>query len=122
MVSKTQRNTPTAPQRITATFVKLLEQQFPITKYPLKHRSASHFATLLNIHVNHLNCSLKKTLKKTTTQVIATRILQEAKRLLVKSDLSISEIAFLLGFAETTHFNNFFRKNAKTSPTKFRIS
>lgn len=119
-VSKKQRDITTAPQRITAAFMKLLERQFPIAKYPLQLRSASQFAVLLNIHVNHLNYSLKKTLMKTTTEVIAARVLQEAKRLLVKSDLSIPEIAFLLGFTETTHFNNFFRKHEKTSPTKFR--
>lgn len=58
---------------------------------------------------------------KTTTQVISERILQEAKMLLRNSNLSVTEIAFALGFTEATHFNNFFKKHTQTSPTKFRV-
>lgn len=110
-----------ASQRITAAFLELLEQQFPIEgQHPIRVRYASQFANHLNIHVNHLNRALKATLNKTTTQVISEHILQEAKILLRKSNLSVADIAFVLGFTESTHFNNFFRKHAQITPTKFR--
>jgi AraC-like DNA-binding protein len=44
----------------------------------------------------------------------------EAARLLVESDRSISEIAFLVGYGNTTHFNRVFRGLTKVSPGEFR--
>jgi AraC-like DNA-binding protein len=109
-------------QRISMLFQDLLERQFPIDEsyQQVKLRSASDFAKQLNIHVTHLNRVIKSIYNKTTTQIIAERILQEAKVLLKYSVWSVSEIAYALGFTETTHFNNFFKKYVQTSPLKFR--
>ena len=110
-----------ASQRISAAFLELLEQQFPIVEQqPIRLRSASQFADNLNIHVNHLNRAIKVTLNKTTTQVISERILQEAKILLRTSNLTVADIAYVLGYTEATHFNNFFRKHMQITPTRFR--
>ena len=111
-----------ASQRITVSFLELLEQQFPIdsTEQTVELRSAIHFAPLLNVHVNHLNRAVKETTGKTTTQIIAERILMEAKVLLRNTLWSISEISYALGFVQPAHFNNFFRKHAAVSPLKFR--
>jgi AraC family transcriptional activator of pobA len=67
-----------------------------------------------------LNRALKEIAEKTTTEIIAERILQEAKILLRQSSWNVSEIAYALGFKEPTHFNNFFKKHTKISPLKFR--
>ena len=109
-------------QRITVSFLELLEQQFPIdgTGETVTLRSAIDFAPLLNVHVNHLNRAVKETTGKTTTQIIAGRILQEAKVLLRNTPWSVSEISYALGFAQPAHFNNFFRKHTAFSPLKFR--
>ena len=116
---KTQIN---ASQRIATLFLELLERQFPIEEnHPkINLRSASDFANQLNVHVNHLNRAVKETTLKTTTQLIAERVLQEAKILLRHSKWNIAEIAFALGFTEVTHFNNFFKKYTEISPSKFR--
>ncbi len=111
-----------ASQRISALFIELLERQFPIDdQHPsIQLRSASDFANQLNVHVNHLNRAIKENLDKTTTQVIAERIIQEAKILLLHSKWGVAEIAYALGFTEATHFNNFFKKHTNSSPTQFR--
>jgi AraC-like DNA-binding protein len=113
---------PNASQRIAALFLELLERQFPIDDmHPaVQQRSASDFADQLNVHVNHLNRAVKEITQKTTTQLIAERVLQESKILLRHSNWNVSEIAYALGFAEVTHFNNFFKKHTDTSPSKFR--
>jgi AraC-like DNA-binding protein len=104
-----------ASQRISTLFLELLERQFPIDdNHPAVHlRSASDFARQLNVHVNHLNRALRNVTEKTTSQLIAERILQEAKILLKQSSWSVSEIAYALGFTEVSHFNNFFKKQAR---------
>ncbi|MEI8075331.1 MAG: helix-turn-helix transcriptional regulator [Bacteroidota bacterium] len=111
-----------ASQRISTLFLELLERQFPIDEvHPkIQFRTASDFAGQLNVHVNHLNRSVKDTTEKTTSQIIAERILQESKILLKHSAWTVSEIAYALGFTEVTHFNNFFKKHMQTSPLKFR--
>jgi len=102
--------------------LELLERQFPIddNHQAVNLRSASDYASQLSIHVNHLNTAVKETTQKTTSQIIAERILKEAKILLKHSAWSVSEIAFALGFAEVTHINNFFKKHIQISPLKFR--
>lgn len=111
-----------ASQRIATLFLELLERQFPIDDaHPTIHlRSASDFATQLNVHVNHLNRPVKEAVQKTTSQLIAERVLQESKVLLKQSNWNVTEIAYSLGFTEVTHFNNFFKKHMHVNPTKFR--
>lgn len=111
-----------ALKRITYLFLELLEHQFPINenKASLQLRSASAFAAQLSVHVNHLNREVKRTTGKTTSKIIAERILEEAKTLLKDSSLNVSEIAYSLGFTKASHFNNFFKKHVHVSPLKFR--
>lgn len=111
-----------ASQRISSLFLELLERQFPIddTHQTVALRSAADFANQLNIHVNHLNRAVKETTGKTTSQLIAERVVQEAKVLLRQTTWTVSDVAYALGFKELTHFNNFFKKNVSSSPLKFR--
>ena len=53
-------------------------------------------------------------------QVIVNRIVMEAKRLLIYTEKSTSEIAFELGFDELSHFSRFFKKNNGQSPSDFK--
>ncbi len=111
-----------ASEHLTIQFLELLERQFPIEakSQSIKLLTASHFANQLHIHVNHLNKSIKETTEKTTTQIIKERIAQEAKTLIRHTRWNFSEIAYSLGFKEVTHFNNFFKKATKLTPTQYR--
>ncbi|MEC4003727.1 helix-turn-helix transcriptional regulator [Flavobacterium sp. SUN052] len=120
--AKFTKQTISASNRIYNLFLELLERQFPIEENHLKIklRTASDFANQLNIHVNHLNKAVKLESQKTTTQIIAERILQESKILLKQSNWNVSEISEALNFTETTHFNNFFKKQLNVSPLQYR--
>lgn len=111
-----------ASTRILSLFIELLERQFPIESEAqvLQLRTARDYAENLKIHVNYLNKVLKETTGKTTTEIIASRIAQEAKILLKQTTWNISEIAYCLGFEEVAHFSNFFKKHTKVSPATFR--
>jgi AraC family transcriptional regulator, transcriptional activator of pobA len=120
--AKLQRQPINAAQRITTLFLELPERQFPIDEHHqrIAFRASENFAKQLNVHVNHLNRAIKDTTEKTTTQLIAERVLQESKILLKHSSWTVSEIAYALNFTELTRFNNFFKKHALMSPLKFR--
>ena len=66
------------------------------------------------------NKVLKENTGKTTTDLISSRVIQEAKILLKQTDWNISEIAYSLGFEEVAHFSNFFRKQTSFPPLGFR--
>jgi len=111
-----------ASARISSLFIELLERQFPIEspRQQLSLRTAKEYAGRLAVHVNHLNKVLKENTGKTTTEIISSRIVQEAKILLKQTDWSISEIAYSLGFEEIAHFSNFFKKQTSLAPLAFR--
>lgn len=103
-------------------FLELLEGQFPITdgNRPIDLRFPSDFANRLNIHVNHLNRANKKKLRKTTTQLINEHCLKEAKRLLASTEWKIIKIALALGFKESAHFSNFFKRQTGVGPAQYK--
>lgn len=111
-----------AAVRVASLFIELLERQFPIESpmQQMKLRTPADFADHLCIHVNHLNRSLKEVIEKTTSQLIAERVLQEARALLKHTNWNISEIAWCLGFEELPHFIHFFKKNVQLTPGSFR--
>ena len=111
-----------ASARVSSLFVELLERQFPIESpaQKLKLRTAKDYAAQLSVHVNHLNKVLKENTGKTTTDLISSRLVQEAKILLRQTDWNISEIAYCLGFDEVAHFSNFFKKQTAMAPLGFR--
>lgn len=109
-------------QRITSVFLELLERQFPIesTIQRIELRHPVEFADRLSIHVNHLNHALKAVMGRTTSQLTAERIMQEARSLLQHTDWNISEIGWCLGFEDLPHFINFFKKNQQLTPKFYR--
>ncbi|MBP4136973.1 helix-turn-helix domain-containing protein [Flavobacterium geliluteum] len=109
--------------RVSSLFAELLERQFPIESphQRLELRTAKDFANRLSVHVNHLNKVLKENTGKTTTELISTRLISEAKILLKQTDWNISEIAYSLGFEELAHFSNFFKKQTSLTPLAFRV-
>ena len=94
--AKTIYSSSNAATRISSLFMELLERQFPIESpfQQIKFRSAIEFARQLAVHVNHLNRALKETTGKTTSELIAERLTQEAIALLKHTTWNVSEIAF----------------------------
>jgi AraC family transcriptional activator of pobA len=116
--------THNASARVSSLFIELMERQFPIDspRQKLKLRTAGDYADQLAVHVNHLNKVLKENTGKTTTEIISSRVTQEAKILLRQTDWSISEIAYCLDFEQVAHFSTFFKKQTLMTPLNFRSS
>jgi AraC family transcriptional activator of pobA len=111
-----------ASERISSLFIELLERQFPLESLHqrLKLRTAKDYADQLAVHVNHLNKVLKEVTGNTTTQLIGSRVIQEAKILLKQTNWNIAEISYTLGFDDLAHFSNFFKKQTSFTPVAFR--
>ncbi|WP_343606095.1 AraC family transcriptional regulator [Fluviicola sp.] len=113
---------PAASVVLTTLFMEMLERQFPIdsSDQSLALKKPSEFAEKLAIHVNHLNRSIKEVTGKSTTEIISSRLANEAKALLRHTDNSVAEIAYTLGFEHPSNFNSFFKKQTTLTPRSFR--
>jgi len=114
----------TAATRLADSFRNLLARQFPIITrdHRLALRTPQAFADRLAVHVNYLSRTLKAVTGKTTSQLLAERLVQEARTLLLHTNWSIAQIGYCLGFEEPTRFTEFFRKHAHSTPTQMRRS
>ena len=115
---------PGSTKQLATQFLHLLEQQFPIMSptQPLPLRTAQDFAEQLCIHINYLNRAVRESTGKTTSTHVSERIAYGAQSLLRHTNWPIADIASSLGFAETSYFSRFFRKQTGVSPSRFRQS
>ncbi|GAB4050692.1 hypothetical protein GCM10028810_46140 [Spirosoma litoris] len=107
---------------IACAFIRLLEAQFPVesAQNPLRLKTVKDFADDLSLHPNYLNRQVKLSKGRTVSEIIAARIVQESKILLKITNWNIVEIASSLGFEQASHFNLFFKKHVRVSPTAYR--
>ena len=84
-----------------------------------KH-TASDYAGLLNISAKALASVTKKHFNKTISNLIAERIIIEAKRELYLTSKPVKEIAYQLGYDDEYYFSRFFKTNADVSPQLYR--
>lgn len=87
-----------------------------------KNIPVSQYASQLNVTIHQLNSFVKATSGKTTTEIIKERVVLEAQQLLHFSALSVSEIAYQLGFDDSSYFARYFKKHIGLSPQDFRKS
>ncbi len=87
--------------------------------FKVKH-SPSDYAEHLNISAKALAKITKTYFNKTLTDLIAERIVIEAKRELYLTNKTVKEIAFELGYDDEYYFSRFFKNNADVSPQLFR--
>lgn len=78
------------------------------------------YADLQTLHVSYLSSVISSKTGKTISSWIADKTATEAKVLLQDNGLSIKEIAARLGFLETPHFSNYFKKYTSLSPVEYR--
>ncbi|MEY8760616.1 helix-turn-helix domain-containing protein [Chryseobacterium tongliaoense] len=76
----------------------------------------------LNVSSTYLRSLLKTLTGQNTQQHIHEKLIEKAKEKLSTSDLSVSEIAYELGFEHLQSFSKLFKSKTKVSPLKFRES
>ena len=87
--------------------------------FKTKH-SPAQYADLLNISPKALAKITRNHFDKTLTNMIAERIVIEAKRELYLTSKPVKSIAYELGFNDEFYFSRFFKNNADVSPQLYR--
>lgn len=80
----------------------------------------SYYAEKLNTTPQNLNTLSRKTFERSASEIIAEYIINETKRLLIYTGNSISEIAYLLNFNDTSHFVKYFKRYTGCTPGAYR--
>jgi AraC family transcriptional regulator, transcriptional activator of pobA len=91
----------------------LVENNFRSIKYP------GQYAQMMFMSEKNLNRICKITFNKTTSDVIADRIMLEAKRMLVHSKFSVIQISVELGYIDNSYFIRVFKKRTGETPMQF---
>jgi AraC-like DNA-binding protein len=81
-----------------------------------------YIADTLNISQSYLSGLLKLLTGQSTQQHIHEKLIQKAKEKLSTTNLSVSEIAYELGFEHSQSFSKLFKTKTKYSPLAFRQS
>lgn len=100
--------------RIFHLFNQLIESHYK------EHLTLSQYATKINITEARLNDICRRLAGLPSKRIIMDRLIQEAKRLLSFSSISITEIGYELGFKDPAYFARFFRKNTDITASKYR--
>lgn len=105
---------PSSRNRIVAAFNDLVRQQMR------RNRRPSYYADRLNISPVYLNQLVKAATGMNTSDYIRSRIMLEAKRMLLYTPMPVKEIADTLGFDDYAYFSRAFTLCAGMSPATFR--
>jgi AraC-type DNA-binding domain-containing proteins len=84
--------------------------------------SAQYLAEQLHLSPNYLGSLLKSLTGNSTQTHIHEKLIEKAKEKLSTTNLTISEIAYELGFEHSQSFSKLFKSKTKLSPLEFRAS
>lgn len=84
--------------------------------------TVQHIAETLNVSPNYLSGLLKTLTGQSTQQHIHDKLIEKAKEKLSTTNLSVSEIAYELGFEHPQSFSKLFKTKTNFSPLEFRQS
>ncbi len=84
--------------------------------------TVQYLSTQLHISPNYLSDLLRNLTGKSTQQHIHDKLIEKAKEQLATTGLSVSEIAYQLGFEHPQSFSKLFKRETNLSPIDFRRS
>lgn len=91
-----------------------------ISEHHTHMHDVTAYANLLNLTPGYFTDVIKQQSGKTPISHIHNRLLVEAKRRLLHTELSVKQIADELGFDDAAYFNRFFKRLADDTPAVYR--
>jgi AraC family transcriptional regulator, transcriptional activator of pobA len=85
-----------------------------------EHWSVGDYARALGVTDGRLNALCRSVSSQSALETIHARLLLEAKRNLIYTSMSVSEVGYALGFQDPAYFSRFFARRAGLSPLAFR--
>jgi AraC family transcriptional regulator, transcriptional activator of pobA len=115
------QNSPPQKNETKAAMKKMVYQfNQLVDKYHAQMHQVKEYAEIMGESPVQLNRAIKSVSGKTASDLIIERLILEAKRLLLFSDLSNKEVAFKLNYEDPSYFTRIFRRKTGFTPTEFR--
>ena len=108
--------------QLLSDFFKLLKMYYSNNDSSNNQPTLHAFADKLNVTPNYLSDTIKHHTGKSALNIIHDHIIEEAKKLLATTKLTVSEISDQLGFEYANYFSRLFKKKNNLSPTEYRKS
>lgn len=109
------------PQPTVASGKGLYESLFELlNKEDIIKNKVAHYAHLLNTTPQNLNAACRRSANQSAAEVLSGHILDQAKRLLIYTDNTITEISATLDFSDTSHFVKYFKRLTGYTPQAYR--
>lgn len=93
-----------------------------LTSHNSLSNNVEYYANLLNTSPQNLNTICRNECGKSASEVLSDFILSEAKRLLLYTDKTITEIAYSLSFKDNSHFTKYFKRHIGYTPSNYKNS
>lgn len=84
--------------------------------------SVKYFADKIHLSANYFGDLIKKEIGKSAQEYIQFKLIERAKDRIVGTNLTMSEIAYSLGFTYPQHFGRLFKKQTGMTPNEYRTS
>jgi AraC-like DNA-binding protein len=95
-------------------FMLLIEENYQL------NLKVSDYANRLSITANHLTQLVKQITGKTTNEILQEKNILEIKRLLLYTNLTVTEIASQMNFPDQSYFSKYFKKCTGVTPLLYR--
>lgn len=95
-------------------FKQLVEEKYA------EYKSVKNYSDHLGVTASHLSETIKSHTGRTSGEIIRDKVILETKRLLIHTDLTISEICYQLKFSDQSYFSKYFKSGTGESPGDFR--
>ncbi len=100
---------------------QFLEFQKLVEEDCFKSKKVQYYAQKLGVSTKTLNTIVNNVVNDSSAKAfIDERTIMQIKRLLISTDHSIKEIAYIAGFSDSTNFFKYFKKFTGNSPEVFR--
>ena len=107
-------NPTVGSKRKVADLLDLVETNY------VEHRDVSWYSAQLSLSDKAAGDVCKKVLGKTIKEVIQDRLVLEMKRCIASGEKSFKQLAFELGFNESSYFSRFFKQKTGLTPEAYR--
>lgn len=102
------------PHQIVDDFLHLVEQHL------LDHWTVADYARRIGVSSDRMNSSVRRAIGTSPHRHIQSRLMEEAKSLLIHSNLHVAEVAYKLGFNDAAYFSRFFQRHSDVTPGRFK--
>jgi AraC-like DNA-binding protein len=110
-----------ATNDLLSNFERILENYFSDNK-DMTLPTVDKLASELNVSSSYLSDMLRSLTGQNTQQHIHNKLIEKAKEILLTTDLTVSEIAYKLGFEYSQSFSKLFKSKTNLTPIEYRHS